>query len=464
MAVRAPAGALARRPRRCSPSASLVLALRAAGPDARSAGRAAPPAVAGHRSSSQRRPVARGRALRGPRRRRDAVLHRPRRRARAAVGAAPAALRRRAPGAAASRAPAGARASSTSCAAATRRAGAPACPPTPACATAASIPGVDVRHDVTRGRRPGRGSGAPTPWRRAPTRRGSAGTTRAPARPSTARTGALRSPRTPAARRSRTAAPVAWQLLDGRRAPVAAAYRVERGRVRRLRARPPRPRAIRCSSPRRRRHAGGGRAAPSLAYTRSSAASNWDELYDVDVSPAGDAYVTGFTISPNFPVAAAQQGQFADVLDAVVARVSAAGSARLQHLPRRRRDGRGPQHRRRQGRQRLRHRAARSRRTSRSRRRCSDRSTAAAARSSPCHDAFVTKLDPAGRIVFSTYLGGTGNEEGWGIARRRRRSRRSDGQHRLRRLPDPQRGPGRQPQQGLRGRRSVPVRHLRRAL
>ena len=35
---------------------------------------------------------------------------------------------------------------------------------------------------------------------------------------------------------------------------------------------------------------------------------------------------------------------------------------------------------------------------------------------SPCHDAFVTKLDPSGQIVYSTYLGGTGNEEGWGIA------------------------------------------------
>jgi hypothetical protein len=34
----------------------------------------------------------------------------------------------------------------------------------------------------------------------------------------------------------------------------------------------------------------------------------------------------------------------------------------------------------------------------------------------PCHDAFVTKLDPRGNLVYSTYLGGTGNEEGVGIA------------------------------------------------
>jgi Beta-propeller repeat len=34
----------------------------------------------------------------------------------------------------------------------------------------------------------------------------------------------------------------------------------------------------------------------------------------------------------------------------------------------------------------------------------------------PCHDAYVTKLDPAGGLVFSTYFGGSLNEEGLGIA------------------------------------------------
>jgi hypothetical protein len=35
----------------------------------------------------------------------------------------------------------------------------------------------------------------------------------------------------------------------------------------------------------------------------------------------------------------------------------------------------------------------------------------------PCHDAFVTKLDPTGaKLVYSSFLGGNGNDEGFGIA------------------------------------------------
>lgn len=33
-----------------------------------------------------------------------------------------------------------------------------------------------------------------------------------------------------------------------------------------------------------------------------------------------------------------------------------------------------------------------------------------------CADAFVTKLDPSGRLVYSTYLGGSGSDGGGGIA------------------------------------------------
>lgn len=35
---------------------------------------------------------------------------------------------------------------------------------------------------------------------------------------------------------------------------------------------------------------------------------------------------------------------------------------------------------------------------------------------SPCHDAFITKLSPTGRIVWSTLFGGTRNEEALGVA------------------------------------------------
>ncbi len=34
----------------------------------------------------------------------------------------------------------------------------------------------------------------------------------------------------------------------------------------------------------------------------------------------------------------------------------------------------------------------------------------------PCHDTMVTKFDPAGAVVYSTYLGGNGNDDAWGIA------------------------------------------------
>jgi hypothetical protein len=34
----------------------------------------------------------------------------------------------------------------------------------------------------------------------------------------------------------------------------------------------------------------------------------------------------------------------------------------------------------------------------------------------PCHKAVVTKFDPTGAVVYSTYLGGTGNDEAWSVA------------------------------------------------
>ena len=34
----------------------------------------------------------------------------------------------------------------------------------------------------------------------------------------------------------------------------------------------------------------------------------------------------------------------------------------------------------------------------------------------PCHDAFVTKLSPTGRVVWSTYFGGSGSEEATGVS------------------------------------------------
>lgn len=275
-------------------------------------------------------------------------------------------------------------------------------------------PGVDVRHDV-------HGSAA-GPWVR------SMFTLAAGADPASIRwrydgsratvvdpaTGELRvAPRTGHAFTA-AAAPVAWQRAgDGTRVAVPVAYSIAGdGSVgfavgRHDRAQ---PLAIGTAPA-----AHGAQAPPSLAYSTFFGGTNWDEFYDVDVDPRGDAYVTGFSTSPNFPVANARQPVFDDVMDAVVARVSAAGKLVYStYLGGTAMD------------------AAQNIAVDKSGnayvtgrtesedfpvedalqrplngRRC---------QGSPCHDAFVTKLDPSGQIVYSTYLGGTGNEEGWGIA------------------------------------------------
>ena len=55
-------------------------------------------------------------------------------------------------------------------------------------------------------------------------------------------------------------------------------------------------------------------------------------------------------------------------------------------------------------------------------------------------DAFVTKLDAAGAaLAYSTYLGGSGDDYGYGRRGRRERQRVCDGLHRLERLPDDRR-------------------------
>ena len=55
-------------------------------------------------------------------------------------------------------------------------------------------------------------------------------------------------------------------------------------------------------------------------------------------------------------------------------------------------------------------------------------------------DAFVTKLNPSGSaLVYSTYLGGSGDDDGYGDRRGRRRQRLRDRRHRLDGLPDDRR-------------------------
>ncbi|MCL6600113.1 MAG: SBBP repeat-containing protein, partial [Alicyclobacillus macrosporangiidus] len=88
-------------------------------------------------------------------------------------------------------------------------------------------------------------------------------------------------------------------------------------------------------------------AGNTLLYSTYLGGSNWDEGIDIAVDSSGSAYVTGFTNSTNFPIQNPFQGSFA-------------GGA---------------------------------------------------------FDVFVTKLSPAGNtLLYSTYLGGNGDDEGFGIA------------------------------------------------
>ncbi|HWT22923.1 MAG TPA: SBBP repeat-containing protein, partial [Solirubrobacteraceae bacterium] len=275
-------------------------------------------------------------------------------------------------------------------------------------------PGVDVRHDVQAG------AGGPSPH--------STFTVAAGADPRVIRwsyagartpavdpvTGALRIPPRAGGPPLHLAAPVAWQTVDGRRVPVAVAYDVdEHGRVGFAAGRHDGAHPLMLGAAPAARAATGDPPAP--AYATFLGGTNWDELLDVDAGAGGDAYVVGFTSSPDFPVAGARPSQLAGVMDAVVARLSPAGAlvyssylggdatdsgANIAV------DGGGnayvtgrtesedfpvqaPLQRPLNG------------------RRC---------QGEPCHDAFVAKLDAEGRIVYSTYLGGTGNEDGWGVA------------------------------------------------
>lgn len=146
----------------------------------------------------------------------------------------------------------------------------------------------------------------------------------------------------------------------------------------------------------------------------------WDEGSDVEVDAAGNTYVTGFTLSQDFPSQAAAQGRFAGLADGFVTKVApdgrrlwstflggvdvdiasslavdAAGNVYVTGRtasPDFPTTGRAFQTGLRGG----------------------------LCQGEPCHDAFVTKLSPQGRVVFSTLLGGSANEEGVGIAVDRR--------------------------------------------
>lgn len=171
----------------------------------------------------------------------------------------------------------------------------------------------------------------------------------------------------------------------------------------------------------------GTSAARRAADLRVSSSSflgglEWDEGSDVEVDRAGNAYVTGFTLSPDLRVVGAAQPRFAGISDGFVTKVTAdgrrvlwstyLGGVDLDVPTSLAMDEQGNVY-------------------VTGRTGSPDFPTTRGAfqprlrgvlcqRQASCHDAFVTKLDPQGRIVYSTLLGGSANEEGVSIAVDRR--------------------------------------------
>ena len=152
-------------------------------------------------------------------------------------------------------------------------------------------------------------------------------------------------------------------------------------------------------------------AAGARLYSTYLGGSDIDEGYGIAVDGAGAAYVTGETRSPNFPLLSASQGVFGGgVVDAFVTKFNAAGarvystflgggSSDIGHGIAV--DGAGSAY------------VTGWTASSNFPLLSASQGVLAGAGTS---DAFVTKLDAAGVRVYSTYLGGSNNDEGRGIA------------------------------------------------
>ena len=158
-------------------------------------------------------------------------------------------------------------------------------------------------------------------------------------------------------------------------------------------------------------------AAPSMLYSTYLGGSLWDEATDVEADARGNTYVAGFTLSANIPGRTAGRRGFHGLADAFVVKLTPDGRsiAWRSFLGGTDVD------------------VANSLALDRSGNvyvvgvtGSADFPTTTGAaqptirggacQSEPCHDAFVTKLSPAGQILYSTFLGGSANEEAVGVA------------------------------------------------
>lgn len=143
----------------------------------------------------------------------------------------------------------------------------------------------------------------------------------------------------------------------------------------------------------------------------------WDEGTDVEVDAAGNTYVAGFTLSSDLPVQDAHQPAFGGLSDAFVVKLAPGGNRVVwsTYLGGKDVDLANSLALDRAGNVYVVGRTA-----------SADFPTTRAAvqpeirgrdcQEEPCHDAFVAKLSTTGRLVYSTFLGGSANEEGLGIA------------------------------------------------
>ncbi|MBX3276294.1 MAG: SBBP repeat-containing protein, partial [Sandaracinaceae bacterium] len=168
-------------------------------------------------------------------------------------------------------------------------------------------------------------------------------------------------------------------------------------------------------SPAQAANAGGGdafvtklSAAGALAYSTYLGGSGTDYGYGIAVDGAGAAYVTGYTTSTNFPTLSPAQAANAGGADAFVTKLSAAGAlAYSTYLGGSNTDvGRGIAV---DG-------AGAAYVTGETFSSNFPTLSPAQAANAGGGDAFVTKLSAAGALAYSTYLGGSSSDYGWGIA------------------------------------------------
>jgi hypothetical protein len=183
-----------------------------------------------------------------------------------------------------------------------------------------------------------------------------------------------------------------------------------------------------------------------LVYSTYLGGSGDDHGYSIAVDTGGKAYVTGFTLSRNFPIAHALQASNGGSYDAFVTKINGAGSALVYSTYLGGNgvdsgngivvDGSGS--------------AYVTGATSSTN---FPTGSALQASNGGGNDAFVTKINGAGSaLVYSTYLGGNGDDYGYGTGRRRQRL--CDGRHDFDQFPhrqpsaNEQRLPRRLPRRG----------------